>query len=100
MEGPPPQDSEEEPPETLSPAGPDAGPERDEVTVGAADDTAVDVPGPNAGEEVVAEKDTRTAQDPEAGQDTGSERNTAQAKDEDSLWLSSILSKPDTTEAE
>jgi len=75
-EAPPPQDSEEEPPETLSTAGPDAG------------------------EEVVAEKDTRTAQDTEAGQDTGSERNTAQGNDEDSLWLSSILSKPDTTEAE
>jgi hypothetical protein len=40
------------------------------------DDTAVDVPEPDAGEEVVAEKD------------------------EDSLWLSSILSKPDITEAE
>ena len=76
------------------------------MTAGAVDDTAVDVPEPDAREEVVAEKDTRAAQDTEAGQDTGSERDTgsegdtAQASDEDSLWLSSILSKPDITEAE
>jgi hypothetical protein len=68
--------------------------------VGAVDETAVDVPGPDVGKEVVAEKDTGTAQDTEAGQDTGSERNTAQGNDGDSLWLSSILSKPDITEAE
>ena len=104
---PPRQDSEEEPPETLSTEGTDEGRdegrESNEVTVGAvgaADDTAVDVPGPDAGKEVVAEKDTGTAQDTEAGQDTGSERNTAQGNDGDSLWLSSILSKPDITEAE
>jgi DivIVA domain-containing protein len=103
VEDPPPQDSEEEPPETLSTERPDERPESDEVTAGAVravDDTAVDVPKPDAGEEVVAGKDTRTSQDTEAGQDTGSEQDTAQASDEDSLWLSSILSKPDITEAE
>jgi len=103
VEDPPLQDSEEEPPETLSTERPDEGPESDEVTAGAVravDDTAVDVPKPDAGEEVVAGKDTRTSQDTEAGQDTGSERNTAQGNDGNSLWLSSILSKPDITEAE